>query len=311
MSHVYLGGPADRRGLVLAHGERDNGAHVEGHPTHLFTEAALSLLESKLAQPFFVTVSYLAPGRPIGLPEAGPRPVEPDDVELPPNFAAEPPYDPGTLGMQEERRLKRPLQAAEARQAWAGYYGRLAYLDQQIGRLLGLLESREDLNDTLVVYAGHSGISLGAHGLLGNMTLYDEGVLAPLIIRGGGAPAGLTSGSLVHLMDLMPTLSNYGSVPAGANLHARSLTPVLSGRRETHRQSLMAYYPNGFRMIRTDRHKLVQNVYAKREELFDLAADPYETADRSTDPAYANALRDLRSELESWWKSMKAPAARA
>ncbi len=66
------------------------------------------------------------------------------------------------------------------------YDREIAYMDHWIGELLGGLEERRLLDDTLVVVAGDHGESLGDHGeTYHTLFVYDSTVHVPLILAGG------------------------------------------------------------------------------------------------------------------------------
>ena len=68
----------------------------------------------------------------------------------------------------------------------AAYYAMISEVDAQIGRILDALESRNMIDNTVIVFAGDNGLAVGQHGLLGKQNLYDHSVRVPLIIA---APA--------------------------------------------------------------------------------------------------------------------------
>ena len=59
----------------------------------------------------------------------------------------------------------------------------ISHLDAQVGRLLDRLEADGLAGETVVVFAGDQGLSLGAlRRRPGSSTLYEEGIRTPLIV---------------------------------------------------------------------------------------------------------------------------------
>jgi hypothetical protein len=90
----------------------------------------------------------------------------------------------------------------------AGYDGSLAYLDDQIGRLLGELRRRGVLDDTLLIVTSDHGEAFGAHGYFAHgHSLYRNQIQIPLILRlPGKIPAGLRVSPPVSLRDVPATV---------------------------------------------------------------------------------------------------------
>ena len=159
------------------------------------------------------------------------------------------------------------------------YVGEIAFADSQIGRLLGALEARRLMKDTIVIVAGDHGESLGDHGERDHGIFVYESVLrVPLVIR---APAisPRRVGGVVRLTDVMPTVLELVHVPAPP-MDGVSLIELLTGRQAD--LELEAYseseYPvrlgwSPLRALRKGRFKLID---APRVELYDLERDPFE-----------------------------------
>ena len=64
----------------------------------------------------------------------------------------------------------------------AAYFTSLAFVDSQVGRLLGSLGDTGHAQDTLVVYLGDNGYMLGQHGRFEKHCFYEPAVRIPLIV---------------------------------------------------------------------------------------------------------------------------------
>jgi choline-sulfatase len=180
------------------------------------------------------------------------------------------------------------------------YAAAIAFEDAQIARLIGHLEARDLLDDTLMVVVGDHGESLGDHGEDSHgIFIYQDALRVPLIVRGPGVVPRRVSAP-VRLVDVMPTILDMFGVGTPP-MDGVSLTPLMAGAdegasREVYAESL---YPQRFgwaslRSLRADRYKVIA---APRPELFDLDSDPYEQRNLfESKPSVAAAmLNRLRS----------------
>lgn len=162
------------------------------------------------------------------------------------------------------------------------YDGEIAYMDEQIGRLLDALRARGALEQTLVVAIGDHGESLGEHGEDEHgVFLYDAVLRVPFIVSGPGARAGHVVGEQVRGIDIVPTILAALGVASPAGLDGDSLVPLLSGSTrsdvpvayaETHYPRLH-YGWSDLRSIRGDGWKAID---APKPELYNLREDPRE-----------------------------------
>jgi arylsulfatase A-like enzyme len=111
----------------------------------------------------------------------------------------------------------------------------------------------------------------------------------------------------VYLFDVFPTLAALCGVKAPETVEGQSLVPILSGKKEAVRDSVFAAYRDVQRMARTDRWKLITYPKIGREQLFDVAADPFETKDLSADKSQSERLGQMRELLARWQKETGDP----
>ena len=78
--------------------------------------------------------------------------------------------------------------ADERRRAFAAYYGLCSWLDHNVGQILAALDDTGLAADTHVVYTSDHGDNLGARGVWGKSTLYEESVKVPMLLAGPGWP---------------------------------------------------------------------------------------------------------------------------
>jgi N-acetylglucosamine-6-sulfatase len=187
----------------------------------------------------------------------------------------------------------------------------LKAVDEGLGRMLGALERRGELDNTVLVFTSDQGYFFGEHGLNYERRLaYEESIRIPLLVRyprlarPGSAIDGFALG-----IDLAPTLLEIAGVQAAGPIDGRSLVPLLRGESRGWRTSfLIEYYSDktmprisrmGYVALRTDRWKYIR--YQELEgmdELYDLANDPYEMKNLAGSATARQALPALNAEID-------------
>lgn len=191
---------------------------------------------------------------------------------------------------------------ASVRRAIAGYYGLVSYVDELIGKVLAALEETGLAASTRVMYTSDHGDNLGARGLWGKSTLYEEIAGVPLILAGPGIPARSALDTPVSHVDCFPAILEGAGVPFREVKDEHpgiSLVDIANGTRPA-RSILSEYHgmgsTTGAFMLRAGRYKYVH--YVKYPpQLFDLEADPEETDDLAARPQFAAILRECREKL--------------
>lgn len=151
-----------------------------------------------------------------------------------------------------------------------GLYGDvIRELDASVGEILGTLRRLNLDRKTLVIFTSDNGPWLlygdhaGSAGRLreGKGTAFEGGVRVPCIMRWPGqVGCGRTSGELVTMMDLMPTLTRLvgARLPAGRVLDGRDVWPLVAGRgaaRSPH-EAFYYFYDEELHAVRSGPWKL-------------------------------------------------------
>jgi arylsulfatase A-like enzyme len=197
----------------------------------------------------------------------------------------------------------------EGRPTNLGYFRALTAMDDNVGKLLALLDELKLADDTMVVFAGDNGYYFGEHGLGDKRSAYDESLRIPLLVR---YPRQVRPGTLVDVMtlniDLAPTFLDLAGVPVPATMQGRSWRPLFDGQMPVDwRKSYFYcyYFERGFRVptvtaVRTETAKLVRYPgHDEWTEVFDLAADPYEMKNLAADAGSAALRKSLEAEYEA------------
>lgn len=166
------------------------------------------------------------------------------------------------------------------------YEAAIAYADAQLGQFVGELEKLGVADRTAIVVTADHGEPLNEHGALDHgVNLYEEQIHVPLLVHMPGAAAQDVDVP-VSLIDVAPTVLDWAGLPVPGGFAGRSLLqPDRDGRQgvvfgeRLEKAVARSGGPNAF--VREGDWKLI--LTGEKRELYDLAQDPDEARDRSSD----------------------------
>lgn len=287
------------------------------------------------ASPWFLHVSHIRPHPPFVVPEPYNTMVTPDDVAMPVRAedraaqAAMHPYLAYEMNrvqvdkfVYEAHGLVADLSDQAVRTIRAVYYGMIAEVDAQVGRLMAFLKERGDYDGTLIIVTSDHGELLGDHHLFGKVGWFDGAYRIPLIVKPPGSPVFGRVDVITEAVDVAPTILEAIGVAKPPAMNGRSLLPFLHGELpDTWRHS--AHWEYDFRetasgeaerslglpldacqlsVICDDRYKYV-HFTGLPALLFDLGRDPHELDNRADDEDYRD-IRALYAERMLSWRTV-------
>ena len=193
------------------------------------------------------------------------------------------------------------------------YDGEIAFVDEQLGVLLGYLETKGLMPGTVVLVTADHGESLGEHGEeTHGVFVYDATLRVPFIVTGPGVPAGIVPAVVARGIDVAPTLLDLaGALPARDPMEGRSLGPALRGQslsdEPAYAESLFASLRLGWAPLHAWRTARLKLIDAPRPELYALDEDAGETRDRIAERA--QAAEAMRGQLRAALAVRPPPAA--
>ncbi len=281
----------------------------EDHPTTWIADRTIDWLW-EVDRPFFAWVSFPDPHHPFDPPRPWCDRYEPADMlqvlpaPHPEEFASKPPFheqwsrgfrgtvfewaNPGWALFSEEERLT----------ILAGYYGMISQLDHNIGRILDALDARGLTDDTLVIFTADHGDFMGDHQMILKGPIHYESLIrVPLLVRGGGFPAGVVIEDPVGTVDIVPTVLRACEMPSPEGIDGRAL---LDGPRDwTLTEDDMIRGALAFRTLTTPRYRITRHMHdPEGGELYDLVDDPGELVNRWGDAGLAQVRKDLLALLD-------------
>jgi arylsulfatase A-like enzyme len=314
---IFVGGMYDHARLPVIHYGQPKKTRqpAEKFSSELFVDAAIRFLDRRNAdKPFGICVAFTAPHDPWTPPGEYATMYAPEAMPVRANFMPRPPFKmhPSFPTLRDQGQLPFPRTEADVRRALTQYYGMITHMDAQIGRLLDKLDQARLSDDTLVIFVGDQGYSMGSHGFVGKQTMYEEGITTPLVVYHPRLKrARPTNDALVSLVDLLPTICEAAGVAVPGTVEGRSLLGLYQGKVEAIRDHVFASFhsPTGHHMstrcIRTQRYKLIQHLLTDEVELFDLKSDPLELHNLAGEAEYAGVQRELNDKLMAWRKTAK------
>ncbi len=268
------------------------------------TDYALEFLrrQKERPEPWLLIVGFKSPHGPFDPPARAKDRFAGEQARPTPNLNVPAPY----MGAAGSRRAEPSPAAVPVN---LNYFRCISAADDCLGRLLDGLDELGMARNTVVIYTSDNGYYLGEHGLGDKRSAYDESLRVPLLVRypALGDPAqGRVRDEMVLNLDLAPTLLDWAGAPIPAGMQGRSWRPLVAGQKADWRTSwFYEYFAERQRNSRVPDITAVRTAGAKLikypghddwTELFDLAADPFETRNVFRDPARAELLRRLEAE---------------
>jgi arylsulfatase A-like enzyme len=194
------------------------------------------------------------------------------------------------------------------------YCETLTSMDETIGELMAYLKATGLDKETVIIYMGDNGHSMGEHGLMDKRHFYEESTRVPMIAYCPAIiPAGTKVNPMVLNVDIAPTVLELAGLKKPAHMVGASFAPLMQRKTVANWRNKFFYeyywefqYPNTPTIfgVRTDRYKYIfnQGVW-DANELYDLQQDPGETRNLIFDAAYDSIGISLKNELFNWMKS--------
>ena len=280
------------------------GSSSEDLSTRVIGRKALSFLRADQSQPFMLMLTPRAP-HPPATPDVHDQGLYDDlEVSFPPSYDEADVSDkpawiqalPPLPVADRERIVKIRRRQLET----------LVGLDRAIDALVEQLRADGRLDNTWFIFIADNGLLFGEHRLpIGKGCVYEECIRVPMIVvpPPGFGVAARTDDHLVANIDLAPTVAAIFGVEPGAPVDGRSLLPLLTDPAAPWRDALLLEMwdeggDHGFQAVRTP-SQVFARLSSGEQELYDLAADPYELDNQADNPAFAGLVTQLSARLEA------------
>ena len=210
-----------------------------------------------------------------------------------------------------------PPEPFKTQYADAPYNGEVAYVDHELGRLFANLKKNGWEDNTLIVFTGDHGESLGQHGeSTHGYFAYNSTIWIPLIIASPGMKPTVNDQNVCHV-DIFPTICDVLGIVKPDFLHGNSLEPALRGKnvnglasRSIYFESLYPYYNRGWAPLTGVIGEDAKYLDSPIPELYDLAEDFDEIDNQAEKKSLSQYRRELEEVLEEQSYSGKLSAAK-
>jgi arylsulfatase A-like enzyme len=276
-------------------------------------------------KPFCMWASFPDPHHAFDCPEPWSRLHHPESVDLPDHrtldldrrpwwheasLTGDPIVDdPEIMRYRKKGQRVPPQSDAQLRDMIANYYGMIALVDHNVGRIRDALAASGDDGDTIVIFTTDHGDMLGDHGLyLKGPTLYEGVLRVGMIVQGPDIPAGAVVDDPVSTLDLTPTFCDLAGIAKPSGLQGQSLVPLIAGDPAAARAVAYSEWfvhksrygvDLDLRTVRTRTHKCTFEMLTGAGELYDLVNDPNEMDNLFDDPGRAAVRREMEEILQA------------
>jgi arylsulfatase A-like enzyme len=289
----------------------DDVSNEGDYLTDVMTKKAIGYLNAvDSSKPFMLMLSFYAVHQPL---EAKSGDIKRSRIEI----------DATDFGKLPEY-IKEGTGRTKMRQDNPTYAAMVENLDKNIGKVLGHLQTKGIMENTVIVFSSdHGGLSNDGYNKrnlatsnyplrAGKGWLYEGGIKVPLFIKWHNQfKPRIENKSIVTLMDIFPTLLDL-TAKIDLGVDGESILPILYSKKKWQNRTVY-WHSNMARpkstgdtkssAIRRGKYKLIHWYESNGIELYNIEKDPYER--NNLVPKKPRLTSNLMANLNSW-KSITA-----
>eukprot|EP01084_Bolivina_argentea_P062093 113537_1 len=265
-------------------------------------------------EPWFVYCSHHTPHPPFDTNDTFLRHVAVNDIPIP-EWIPEQDMHVYDHYMSLNKNVYGKFNYSDINKVRKTYYAMNVEIDQVIGSIihtsyqLGYNES-----NTIYVYTSDHGEMNMEHRQIWKNSMYEASSRIPLFFVGPNIKKNVMYKNITQIIDILPTLIDFGGGDIPSFLAGYSLKPYLYGESGgKHPNYMISQYHSNMGntasyMVRKDKYKYVQfghylnafnNRTLYRAQLFDLENDPNEVNDIALNSSNENILKEMENVLIS------------
>lgn len=253
-------------------------------------------------KPFFLQLNFFGPHLPYVLPNEYFDLIDPEQITLPKSIAETFQGKPTVQANYSAHWAFDTMPLEVTRKLVAVYWGYVALIDHEIGRVMEAMRELGLVDSTAVFFTSDHGEFTGSHRLHDKgPAMYEDIYRTAGIMRMPGGVQGQVRDEFVSLLDCTATILDLAGLDASPAVESRSLVPLAQGAHPDWDEDIVCefhghHFPYPQRMLRTTRYKLIVNPESVNE-LYDLQCDPDELLNIHNHPEMAEVRQALTTRL--------------
>jgi choline-sulfatase len=207
----------------------------------------------------------------------------------------------GPTGELDRRFAESPRgEVRNAKELRASYAGKVSLIDDQVGQIVNEIESRGELDRTVILFTSDHGEMNGDYDLIHKSNFLNPAVRVPFIISTPeikkSSHAGTTNDSPAEWFDAGPTLAEVAGAKLNYPQFAQSVISSLQKSNIEHRSFAISELLEEVMYLDRD-WKLMLNRKREPYRLFDLRNDPQEVNDLIGLGEHDSLIQELQSKV--------------
>ncbi|QCX39232.1 sulfatase [Aureibaculum algae] len=298
-------GKIERKGgnvMTIVKAEGDDLVHSDGKTA----QKAIELIKKHKNEPFFLALGFVRPHVPFVAPKAYFEPYPHEEIIMPEKVKGDWDDIP-KRGINYVTSVNGQMSLEQEKKAVAAYYASVSYMDTQVGKVLETLKNEGLEDNTIVIFTSDHGFHLGEHNFWMKVSLHEESVRVPLIVKVPGKDPKVCN-SFVELLDLYPTISELAGLKTSKHLQGKSLVKTIDNAEFQVRQEAFSVSQGGKSfLLRTEKWAYIQyNEDASAGiELFDMVKDPQQFTNLANDLNYKKIVSSFQKKLKKKLKKVR------
>jgi len=281
--------------MTIVKADGDDLVHSDGKTA----AKASALIRAHKNEPFFLAVGFVRPHVPFVAPKNYYDPYPHQNTQLPERVENDWDDIP-ERGINYVTSVNGKMNTEQEKKAIAAYYASVSYMDAQVGKVLKTLKEEGLEDNTIVIFTSDHGFHLGEHRFWMKVSLHEESVKVPFIIKVPGKKPAIRH-SFAELIDLYPTVAELAGLEYSKNLQGRSLVKTLDDPNYQVRDMAFSVSQGGKSfLLRNEDWAYIQydEDAASGIELFNMRDDPKQFTNLATIPEYAPIVTSFKEKLK-------------